>query len=519
MRQLQIVLVVALTLAIAACGDEGTDPNTSPETSESADADASDSASNATPPEDTTTDATGPSACEHPCLNEFDQSDKKLCPDPKSDWTCESGCCEPVFRCESDADCAAHGLEEGQCTDPAMGCACDLDTGVCASVPCASQDACPEDLACAAGACIEVDPDATFALRIVTNPTVLMPGASTGILVEAYWPDLVDLATEADVEWDSSHPDVVAIDADGVATGGTEEGEAVLTATHPDGGAASVTLRNVVPDDGATLTVALVTEGTANAVSGHYALVDATSGETIASGAIPASGVLSTTHSATAGVDVHVFAIGHDWVSHLGVTDATLLAPVAPTMWGYIAMDPDGELTEETELVGATVLQGAVDMGAYEKAGEVELTISALPFSSSLFDFNLESILGASVERFFHPDTAIPGIDTTETLEMPGGLTFAFGGPAIPSYVLAMPPGHSTIWTLGGRIGLDEVFAFSDDIFEAFDGGNINFGELASYLMPFFTEFWSGMADTPDLTLDGPDITTVDSLLRIPLGL
>jgi hypothetical protein len=75
------------------------------------------------------------------------------------------------------------------------------------------------------------------------------------------------------------------------------------------------------------------------------------------------------------------------------------------------------------------------------------------------------------------------------------------------------------VWTLGGRIGLDEVFAFSDDIFEAFDGGAVNFGQIASYLMPFFTEFWSGLAATPTLSLEGDTLHTVNTTLETPMAL
>jgi hypothetical protein len=534
MRALNPLTLALLFVSLVACGDDNSTSTGSDSTT--ADAVASSdtggpvSDDDASPASADTSEADGagvgvdadadaPEACQHPCLNDFDQSDKKLCPDPKSDWTCEEGCCLPVFRCEVDADCTTQGFDEGQCTDPALPCVCEGETGACYSVTCSTSAQCAEELLCAAGVCVDAPAEGDVLLRIVSRQTALVPGATAPLLIDGYIAENADVRFPVEVTWASDDDAVMTVNSDGVATGGADAGDAVLTATHAGGASASITLRNVTPSPEDTLTVIALREGTLQPAEGHFAMVDTASGEVVASGPLPESGVMSTAHAATDGLDVHIFAAEHDWISHLNVTGATLFVPLTPTMWGAISMSQEGELEEDTELVGATVIEGTVDMGAYEKAGEVELTLSALPFGATLFDFNLDSILGASVKRFFHPDTALPGVDTTETLEMPGGLTFAFAGPAVPTYVLAVPPGTSTVWTLGGRIGIDEVFAFSDDIFEAFDGGSVNFGQIASYLMPFFTEFWSGLSKTPALSLDGNTLHTVNTTLETPMAL
>ena len=372
---------------------------------------------------------------------------------------------------------------------------------------------------CAAGSCVSAPAESEVLLRVLSKQSALVTGQSTTIKIDGYVSSNPDVRFAVDVTWASDNVDILAVDDSGKVTGGASPGDATLTATHAGGASASITLRNVVPSAESTLTVIALREGTLTPTQGHYALVDSESGESVDSGELPETGVIATQHVADSGFDVHIFAKDHDWVSHLSVSGSHLYVPLKPAMWGSISMSESGELKDETELVGATVVEGAVDMGDYDKAGEVELSLSALPFDAALFDFNLESILGASVKRFFHPDTALPGVDTTETLEMPGGLTFAFAGPAVPTYVLAVPPGTSKLWTLGGRIGIDEVFAFSDDIFEAFDGGSVNFGQIASYLMPFFTEFWSGLSETPELGLDSDSITTVNTTLQTPMAL
>ena len=537
MRALNPLFAALLFVSLIACGDDNATPTDADATSSDAEATSTDAGGNAgqegaddagtaddgddasgVSRDDASADATA-ETCQHPCLNDFDQSDKKLCPDPKSDWTCEEGCCQPVFRCEADSDCTTQGFDEGQCTDAALPCVCDVDSGACYSATCSTSSQCADEMICAAGSCVPQPADADTLLRIVSRQTALVTDATTTVLIDGYVADNADVRFPVEVTWASDNDAIIAVDSAGVATGGAQAGDAVLTATHAGGATASITLRNVTLSPEDTLTVITLTEGTLKPASGNYAMVDTSTGEAVASGALPESGVISTNHAAADGLDVHIFADEHDWVSHLKVTGATLFVPLTPTMWGSVAMTPEGELTDETELFGATVIEGAVDMGDYDKPGEVELTLSALPFGATLFDFNLESILGANVKRFFHPDTQLPGVDTTETLEMPGGLTFAFAGPAVPTYVLAVPPGSSTLWTLGGRIGIDEVFAFSDDIFEAFGGGTVNFGQIASYLMPFFTEFWSGLSKTPALSLDGDALSTVNTTLETPMAL
>ena len=518
-----IALVFAPMLACSGAETSENDANTE-QADTSTEVEASDTQESEAPQEEDaatseTDTAEEEGLCALPCLNEFDQSDKKLCPDPKSDWSCEEGCCQPVFRCAEDADCTTQGFDEGQCDDPALPCLCEVESGACYSATCSAANQCGEGLICASGSCASMPEESAVTLRMLTRQGVLMPGASLALRIDGGADSNADLRFAVEVTWTSDDESVVSVNDEGVATGGDTAGDATLKATHAGGATASITLRNVVPNEEDTLTLVALREGTLMPATGHFALVDSESGESIASGTLPESGTITTTHEASAGIDVHIFAEGHEWVSHLNVSSARLFVPLTPTMWGAISMTPDGELNEESELVGATVVEGAVDMVDYQKAGEVELSLSALPFGASLFDFNLESILGASVKRFFHPDTALPGVDTTETLEMPGGLTFAFAGPAVPTYVLAVPPGESRLWTLGGRIGIDEVFAFSDDIFEAFGGGTVNFGQIASYLMPFFTEFWSGLSETPSLTLDADTIHSVDTKLQTAMAL
>ena len=533
--------LIALSLVVACgplsgCGDDGgaapadtgggTDtapsdadaaaPDETPDVQVTPDASTSDAAALDAGPDDVVEDVGG---CAHPCINEFGQNDKKLCPDPKNDWLCVEGCCEAIFKCQTDDDCAVTGFDEGHCADDRFACHCDAASGVCFTWYCATAADCGAGETCAAGSCAPVGDASSLLLRVVSRPELLTPGATTEVLVEAYDPNNQDIAVAVEVTWSTSDADAVTI-VDGVATGGVSSGTSFITATSAAGAEASVALRNVAPDPGATLTVIAVEEDTLDPVTGSWALTASADGALVASGVIPETGVISWESALDGAVDVHILGTDSDWVTWLGATGGLLYLPTARAFWGAITLDKQANVvTEETELVNANVLRGEVDFSLYAKDGELDLTLSSFPFAAGLFDFNLQTILGANVKRFFHEDAAIPGIGGDSTAEIPGGLTFAVAGPAIPEFVLAAPRGAHDIWTLGGRIRIDEVAEFSDDIFAAFGGDGINFGVLVSALVPLFAEFWTASTPTAALSGDGtPTVEEITPVLRVPMA-
>lgn len=531
-----LIILVSIAAVCVACGDDGSAPpagaddvpstpqdvadvGPGPEDTEPAGGDTSAPADSSGDGPEVGADA-DEAACAHPCLNEHGKNDKKLCPDPKSDWTCIEGCCVQVFKCAVDADCAVAGFDEGQCTDEALACRCDTDSGACYSWYCAARSQCGDDDVCSAGACIPAPSEADLVLRIVTRSAVVTPDVTTTILVEAFAPGSEDAITSpSNVVWTSSDPDAVSI-VDGIATGGSAQGIALVTAELGDANA-SVEIHNVVPEPDTTLTIVALEDDNLDPVGGTYALVDSTSGTLLEADVIPQNGIIQTSVETTSGVDVHILGESADWSTFLGATGGVLYLPATRTLWGLIVMDKEAEVVvEETELVGANVLRGAVDFSLYAKDGELDLTLSSFPFASGLFDFNLQTILGANVKRFFHPDAAIPGVSSEDTAEIPGGLTFAIAGPAVPDFVLAAPRGSHRVWTLGGRIRLDEVAEYADDIFSAFGGDGINFGLLVQALVPLFADFYTTLTPTPTFAGDGqPVIEEIAPKLDVPMGL
>ena len=183
-------------------------------------------------------------------------------------------------------------------------------------------------------------------------------------------------------------------------------------------------------------------------------------------------------------------------------------------------MDEDLELTDETTLDNVNVLRGVVDFADYEKEGELDLTLSSFAFSSGLFDFSLETLLGPNVKRYFDPNHSIPGVGDTDTAEIPGGLTFSLGTPAIPQFHLTPSQGRHRVWTLGGRITLEQVAPVADQLFDAFGGGGLDFGLLVGTLFPAFNDFWSGVTVTEDIPGDAEmSVMPLEVSLAVPLGL
>lgn len=533
MRVTSSCLALGLLLTSVACGgDEPAEPDAVTELPTDVSGDAPQDASDTEGPDgdaaDTETETDVPdgggdaevSTCEHPCLNEFGKNDKKLCPAPQVDWLCQVGCCVPVFKCKSDADCLAQGFAEEQCVDERYDCRCDVPSGVCSAWYCASADDCEDGELCAAGTCTPAPDTSAWALRIPERPTVLTTGAKTTVHVEIWSETDPDLVLPAAVTWSSSADAVASVDADGVITGGAAAGSATITATTADARVTTTTVRNVVANSGDTYTVVAVEEGDLTPVAGTYALVESGTGALVASGAIPADGVIRYAGPEPS-VDIHVFGQATDWVTWLGAAPGTVFLPTPRTFWGAITLDQAAAVvTDSTELIGANIVRGLVGMENYPKLGELELSLTSFAFSASLLDFNLQSIIGANVVRFFDPAASIPGVDKNSVAEIPGGVTFGLESPAIPDFVLAAPKGTHRLWSLGGRVRVEEVVSFIDDIISAVSGGDFDFALIVRALVPLFGDFWATATPTGTFAGDGtPTVTEVSPSLRIPLAL
>jgi hypothetical protein len=456
------------------------------------------------------------------CLDANGKAKIALCPAPVADWDCVAGCCVPAFRCKEDVDCASGEEAEEACPDDRFECRCDVDTGQCFTWYCAVNAECGGDL-CVAGACVAAPATDQLELRMVSPSTTLAAGATTTLLAEAYSKTNPAIVVAAAVTWTSSDSSRVEVDANGVAKGGGTTGVAKLTATLSDLPSvfANIEIENLDPGN-ATLTVICRVERTMTPVAGKYTLVAHATGEVLDSGPLEGGVIAWKDPVPAGGIDVHVFGDETDWVSWLGATGGVLYLPLPLRVWGKVSIDPSGAVVAaETTLIATNILRGKLDWTLYPTPGEFELSLTSFGFSSALFDFGLDAVLGANVKRFFHPDTELPGVDTTSPVEVPGGITFGFGGPALPDYCLVAPPDKHILWTLGGRVDANQIAPYLGEIVEAAGGGaSLDFAKVASAIFPLFGGFWSGVHPGLNFPGDGKlDAIQLDSRLEAPMSL
>jgi hypothetical protein len=516
MRRTSLVLGLAAGLLAAGCSDSST-PASDTTAADTLVADTSEDVAAEDVAQDTT------AVCEHPCLDEFGKNDKSLCPDPKSEWKCIAGCCEAVFRCANDADCATHGFDEGHCADDRFACRCDVPSGMCGVWYCGGDADCGSDETCAAGACVTA-PTTGLVPRILDRPQVLVPGATYTLHVDGVDPSNADIAVAITPTWTSSNDAVVAVDANGMLTGGATGGDATVTATlgGDSAHAATLAVRNVAVAGGG-LDVIVVDEATVAPLdAGRYVLINHTTGAVVKTELLPADGVIHYAGDLTEGIDVHVLATDHDWVSWLNVDSArTLYLPIAQTHYAKIEMDPSNTILDSTILDNVGIVRGAPDTSIYLETDPLEISLTSFALSSALFDFNLQVLLGADVKRYLDPEHSIPQVDPTEPITVPGGIILNLATPAVPTFVLAAPAGKNRLWSLGGRLDLSEVAEYASAIVDSIAGGDLDFTRIVGAVFPLFESFWSGYDPSVVVDTTGDRTAVVDAapLLRMPLGL
>ncbi len=531
MSKVLLPLLAATALGLLACGDDpdttaDTATDTTPDTTPDPDAGDADVS------EDTSPDAAETNVCEFACLNAFGNNDKSLCPDPKSEWNCVAGCCEAVFRCEVDDDCAVKGFELNQCADNRFDCRCNaaggaigtsapMPAGSCYTWLCAVDSECANGEVCAGGRCLEASVTTGLSVRILDRQTVLTPGASYQLHIEAFDPEDLDIVRPVTAVFTTSDADVATVSASGLVTAGETAGPVTITATLGTE-TSTIVLENVVPNPVDQLTVIVRTELTWEPLVGSYIIVDK-NGAHITDD-LPADGIIRvyTGNLTLVGpFDVHVLSEENDWVSWLALeTGSVRYLPVPRTLYGRLEANQDNEFVPESQMRNVGIISGTPDMSSYRYEGALDLVLTSTALSSALFDFSLPVLLGSDVKRFVHPDSNIPRIDKTEPLTIPGGVVFNLAGPAIPSYVLAAPMGRHRLWSIGGRLDLNEIAEYSGAIVDAIAGGDLDFTQIVGAVFPLFRNFWSGYASGVEVTeLEQPgEVVTFNQKLTTPMG-
>ncbi len=454
-----------------------------------------------------------------PCLDENGLNDPSLCAG-QPDTECVDGCCVPVFRCTSDDDCASFaGDADMGCPDGRFACRCDTSTGTCWQWTCARSEDCGGGMVCATGACVPAP--TSWAAVVRGRPVVVTPGATVqlhGVLVGGDGGAAVR-APQAP-EWQSSDEGVVAVDASGLLTGGSQAGTAEVR-MRGDGSDWSepVAVFNPGTAPAGGVRVVAVDDATRTPVEGWVAV-------TLADGTIAGSPLqdgVAFFGGVEPPVDVHVFSPDHQYISWIGLDQADIVVLVPRRFNVDLDISPDGTLDPAAQVFEGkgSILTGSPDFSDYYKPGEIELAIGNSAVTDGLFTFDLPVILGPNVRRYFDPEAPTSLFDPDKPIELPGGVTLAIGFPVISTYWLAAPAGRHPLWTLGGRVALgDEGLGEKvSAIIDGAKGGNLDVTEIVAALLPLFDRFYSGVAwadfaEEPDFA-NPPQL---DLALQVPLS-
>lgn len=541
-----MALAMVLTVNFACGDDDVTEPDTGAVDVATADADAVDE------PEEDTAEVSG----EDPAAEEMSEPDpcpgSISCYDPQTDQgrasichqagyhpdtNCvrtEDGtdaCCVPPFSCTSNEDCEGARVEEGFCSDERFDCICNLVDGSCTSALCAADTECEGTTVCQDGVCVEPGSTDGLVARILSPPGVLKQTEPRQLVAVAVDPSNPSrMFEDVPLVWSSSVPARIAVDADGVAVGGSEAGAVVITA-RVDGNDADpgdeLAYINYL-DSTADVRVVVINEGTRQPIEGATVLIDDGVVDPVSS-VTDALGVAEFGATVGSPYDVSVFHDEYAYVTFVGVTVDDILVVTAPVSFAEVS-PPDTAPPEAVcdivrgeelcfDIEGVDVLVGLPDYTQVANPGEVDVSLTGFGLdSSSLLDLNFESIVGPGIDR----DISDGPVPVEDLVEIPGGVTLSYNrDPLVPFYLVTSPPGERLIWMLGGRISLSDNPTLFTDIIEQL-GGEVDIAQLIAVLLPLFTDFYSALE--PAVTLEGQqtedsiDPVDLDLTLSLPVG-
>ncbi|GMV40741.1 MAG: hypothetical protein AMXMBFR64_24570 [Myxococcales bacterium] len=455
------------------------------------------------------------------CVGDNGLSDPSLCPN-LTEFDCVEGCCVPVFKCKTDAECAPLAGTD-LCADPRFDCRCDVPSGACVQFVCVDDGSCEAGEICSSGVCKAAPAVEDLLARIESRGGVTTEGAAITIIGEAYEADEPTVVVRGvELEWASSDALVatVATGADTAAatvTGGSKAGTTQLTVRVKGGTtwSAPVLVTNYAAP-AATRVIGVDANSRAPLAQGWVLLRGEDGSED--SGALVDGAFESSTVAPP--MDVHLFPAAHAYLSAYHVTDSDVLLMTAPTFRANLSIEEEGEILPEKQDVSGSgsIVTGKPDFSLYTKTGEIGLGITSLGIGDAVFSFDLPQIIGPDVERYYHPDA--PSLFASDgAQELPGGVTFEFAGPVLEEFWLAGLPGTTTLWSLAGRVASNDpdLFPKISEIIGSIDDG-INFQTLLSALFPLFKTFYSGVDRF--LTLEQVPVyppPVVDSVLTMPL--
>lgn len=369
--------------------------------------------------------------------------------------------CTNTSDCDTGEECSAEGL----CRPPV----------------CQSDSECPQSQTCQSGSC-QTPPgtDQVATCEVVTRDASTRQGGTLALSAVAKNANGAVLPG-IPFTWASSNPAAAAVSGN-VATGGTDQGTATLTAT-PEGrtdvtcsGSVSLTNFPNVASGEARVVVVSADNGTPVA---DAKVVLMSGGELVET--TSASGVAN--FQVAGGVDsVTVIKAGWQYVSVVspGTNDIFIPLPTKP----------------DTTVAGG--FRGVIDISATKKA-DIKLGLAGPSIPSNLLDFGLESLIG----DFVPTQIDAPELGLEDTIDLPGGLVLGLGSKTFTAdalrcqgttpgtgelgcFVAQTAAGPSAGWALAGQLKLSQVTSIANELSNAIggDGGDLPIGDILTAVLP-----------------------------------
>jgi hypothetical protein len=374
-------------------------------------------------------------------------------------YFCNSGKCEKA--CSSDSDCTGgKTCQNSQCVASTEGCASDAE--------------CPPGKICKDKECVEDTAGQEPAkVEIVTKGGVLREGQTKTFQARVLNKSGATINGDFSFEWSSNNTDSVTIDAKGVATGGSKDGESNIT----------VKLKELTSDAVKVVNYANIADGKARVIvvdDNQAPVANATIKIGDKSGTTDANGV-AVIDGATPPFDVHVFHKEYNYFSAFGISKTDLYVQVNKS----VATDQAGGVKGNFNFKQLRKLFG-IDEVTWEDY-TVGFGIAGAALDQNLLNLNFDLLIGESFNvNIFSKDVSLPS----------GVVVALAGGSGKPEYQTLSKAGRQLIWGFGGKFKVDDVLPI---VTAATGGGDLNIGSILAQAKPLFANMAFGYL--PDVTV------------------
>ncbi len=415
--------------------------------------------------------------------------DNECCQSPNAQWcnfdgvcakcekiggTCsvDDDCCpaakgEKPIICKSDKKCGSICQSDKDCESENK--VCDLVAGECVTPACSSDEECAPKK-CIAGKCGDFT-ETPDKCAITSRVSTIYKDQKIQLHAIAYkGTTIIPWQT---FTWTSSVPASVAVDNNGVITGGDSAGVSKISAKVGNIDCENtLSVKNILPTDSGNVRVVVLDQKTGKPVSDATVVIGDKS--PVVTDATGLAEVVSSP------ADVHVFHADYAYVSVVGANKNDYVIYLPP----------------KTDINKAGGFRGKFDFSQL-KYHSIELGIAGCSVAGDLLNFDLNTIVG---EMLAESIVLTEPTSVDECVELPSGLVLTAKKYGIDdlikkNYRVVCEEGYRSAWGLGGGLSDSEITALINLLSPIISSGDdLNIGQILASILPLFNKFSHGSA-------------------------